>query len=122
MKFVCLFAGLVCIALSVEAQIITVNPKPLPLTEKNIDHNRWRAAFCMAAVQEEESATKRIHVLGVYIEPTKDKFIAACDVSAEVVESTGAYSNTTTQVRYSGNLNLKTGKVEWTRIDKDAAK
>ncbi|TDB45325.1 hypothetical protein C5468_21345 [Photorhabdus luminescens subsp. mexicana] len=129
MKFTWLSAVLVSIGLPVAAQSITIDPKSLqpmrPLTAKDVNPGLVRSA-CIQAVRHEESPTKRIEVLDASVVPTKDEHSAFCVVSAKVMEGMGLYASsgsyTTTDVRYSGKLNLETGNVELARIDEDAAK
>lgn len=131
MKLSWLFCALLCIALPIVAQTITVEPNSMkrlpPLTSMNVNQDLVRGA-CADAVKAMATASKRIDVFDVSVVPMNDKRIAACVVTANAMtmEGMGIYiSGDTTQIsqeHYSVNLNLETGNVDLTRIDENAAR
>ncbi len=126
LKFAWLSAVVFGVTLSAAAQPITVDAKSLPqlppLTARTVNPDLVRGV-CVQAVQREETATKRIEVLNASVVHTKDERSAACVVSAKVMEGVRAYGPIQiTEVRYSGKVNLETGKVDLARIDEEAGK
>lgn len=126
MKLNWMFAALCAVALPVEAQIVLpYDEKPLPAQKaKNVSPELIEAT-CEAAVLREQTPIKRIRVLDVSVAPPKDENTAECVVSAAITEGAGVEMRngpyTTTSVRYSGSVDVQTGKVTLTRIDAAAA-
>lgn len=125
-KIIFFIAALSNVVLPVKANPITILPdivgqKPLPLSLKNVNPDLLKAA-CLQAVERNGTSTKQIQVFGVSLARTKDERVAACVISAKVMESQDGYTVGPTEVRYSGTVNIETGKVEVVRIDDGVAK